>query len=102
MTIAVIFTSRRTTTHETEYAVAAARMEELARAQPGFVDIVSVRDPQTREGVTVSFFSDEESALAWKRHPEHLDVQRAGIDHFYEEYRVWVAEVSREYSFARP
>ena len=101
MTFAVIFASRRTPTHEAEYGLAAARMEELARQQPGFVDIVSVRDPVSREGMTVSFFDDEESARAWKQHPEHLEVQRAGIATLYEEYRIWVAGVSREYSFRR-
>lgn len=101
MTVAVIFTSRRTTTHAREYLVAASRMAELAARQPGFVDYVSVHDPGTREGMTVSFFVDEAAALAWKAHPEHLAVQRAGIEHYYEEYRIWVAEVSREYAFQR-
>ena len=99
MTVAVIFTSRRTRTHEAQYRLAAARMDELARQQPGFIDIVSVRDPVTREGITVSFFDDDGSARAWKQHPEHLEVQRAGIATFYEQYRVWVAEVTRDYAF---
>ena len=97
MTVAVIFTSRRTATHSSEYAAAATRMAELAAQQPGYVDMVTVRDPQTREGMTVSFFVDEAAALAWKQHPEHLEVQRRGVEVFYEEYRIWVAEVSREY-----
>ena len=53
MTVAVIFTSRRTADHDEEYAVMAARMDELVREQPGFISITSVRDPLTREGVTV-------------------------------------------------
>ena len=75
----------------------AARMEALAREQPGFVDMVSVRDPDTRQGITVAYFSDEESVLAWRRHPEHVEAQERGIADFYEEYHVSVAHVDREY-----
>ena len=98
MTVAVIFASRRTADYDDEYAVLAARMDELAREQPGFVDIMGVRDPVTREGVTVSFFVDEAAARAWKQHPEHLEAQRLGRERFYEEYRVWVADVTRSYA----
>ncbi len=97
MTIAVIFTSTRTTSHDAEYEHMAARMEELARRQPGFLDIVSVRDPQSRRGITVAYFIDEASVRAWREHPEHLEAQRRGIQDFYEEYRVSVTLVEREY-----
>lgn len=101
MTVAVIFASRRARSNSHEYADTAARMAELAAQQPGYVDMVSVHDAATGEGMTVSFFVDEASAIAWKEHPEHRAAQRRGIDAFYEEYRIWVAEVSRDYSFAR-
>ena len=99
MTVAVIFSSRRTPAHDDEYAAMAARMDELARQQPGFLEIVSVRDPVTRLGISVSYFADEESARAWKAHPEHREAQRQGAADFYEDYRVTVAEVVREYRF---
>lgn len=101
MTVAVIFTSRRATGHDVEYAATAARMEQLARSQPGFVDIASVRDERSREGITVAYFEDEDSARAWKEHPEHQEAQRRGISDFYEEYRVTVAHVTRSYGSAR-
>ena len=101
MTVAVIFISRRTTTNEAEYGQMAARMDELVRQQPGFVDVTSVRDPATRTGITVATFVDEASARAWKQHPEHLEAQRAGRERFYEEYRVLVSSVEREYAFTR-
>ena len=75
----------------------AERMETLARRQPGFLDMVSVRDPVTRQGITVAYFADEQSVLAWREHPEHLEAQRRGIAEFYEEYHVSVAHVVREY-----
>jgi len=97
MTIAVIFTSRRTPDHDEEYAAMAARMDQLVREQPGFISITSVRDPLTRQGVTVGYFVDEEAVRAWREHPEHAEAQRQGIADFYEEYHVTVASVSREY-----
>ena len=101
MTVAVIFVSRRTAEHGADYARVAARMDELARRQPGFIDIVSVRDPGTGEGISVSYFADEASALSWKAHPEHLEAQRRGIAEFYEAYDVTVAQVVRAYTFDR-
>lgn len=97
MTVAVIFTSRRTIEHEAEYARMAARMDELVREQPGFVSVASVRDPRTREGITVACFTDEAAVRAWRQHPEHALAQRRGIADFYEEYHVTVATVDREY-----
>lgn len=102
MTVAVIFASRRAPSNSREYVATAARMAELAAQQPGYLDMVSVHDAATGEGMTVSFFVDEAAALAWKQHPEHLEAQRRGIEAFYDEYRIWVADVSRDYSFTRP
>lgn len=101
MTVAVIFTSRRTVDHEEEYARMAARMDELVREQPGFISITSVRDPRTREGITVGYFTDEDAVRAWRQHPEHVEAQRRGAADFYEEYYVIVATVKREYG-SRP
>ena len=100
MTVAVVFTSRRTATHDEEYAAMAARMDELVRDQPGFLRMSSVRDPRTREGITVAWFADEESVRAWKSHVEHLEAQRRGVADFYEEYQVTVATVDREYRWS--
>ena len=77
----------------------AHRMETLVRDQPGFIDLVSVRDPVSRQGITVAYFEDEAAVAAWKAHAEHAEAQRRGIDEFYERYDVTVAEVSRQYGF---
>jgi heme-degrading monooxygenase HmoA len=95
--IMVVFVSRRTATHIDEYRVMAERMDELAREQPGFVDLVSVRDADSRQGVTVAYFTDEASVRAWRDHPEHREAQRRGIIDFYEEYDVTVSTISRQY-----
>ncbi len=95
--IAVIFTSTRTHDHDEDYAHWSKRMADLVLEQPGFIDFTSVRDPQTRLGITVAYFTDEESVVKWKANLEHLEAQRLGRSTFYESYSVKVANVYREY-----
>ena len=95
--VAVIFSSTRTHHHNEDYERWSNRMAELVREQAGFLDFVSARDPVTRLGITVAYFVDEESVLAWKVNTEHLEAQRLGRRDFYESYSVKVAKVYREY-----
>jgi heme-degrading monooxygenase HmoA len=92
--IAVIFTSTRTD-GDHGYAVMAASMESLARDQPGFLGIESARDSL---GITVSYWTDQRAAQAWKQVAAHLVAQRLGREVWYQDYRVRVATVEREYS----
>jgi len=90
---AVIFTSLRTE-GDRGYARMAERMEELARAEPGFLGIESARDGL---GITVSYWVDDAAAAAWKQVSEHLVAQQRGRDAWYSDYQVRVATVSRSY-----
>jgi heme-degrading monooxygenase HmoA len=98
--VAVIFTSRRTPDDEAGYAAAATRMEELAARQPGYRGIESARGDDG-VGITISYWTTEDAALAWKGEAEHLAVQATGRDRWYEWYRVRVATVSHEYAYDR-
>jgi heme-degrading monooxygenase HmoA len=91
---AVIFTSTRTD-GDHGYAVMAARMEELAGEQPGYLGIESVREGAS--GITVSYWVDDEAASAWKQVHEHLVAQERGRSTWYADYRVQVATVTRAY-----
>ncbi len=95
--VAVIFTSTRTFEHDEEYSQWAIRMSDLVTTQPGFISEVSARDPETRFGITVSYFKDEESVKKWKAVSEHQEAQKLGKQKFYSEYSVKVATVYREY-----
>jgi uncharacterized protein (DUF952 family)/heme-degrading monooxygenase HmoA len=100
---AVIFTSRRrqdASAATDGYAEMAARMEELARRQPGFRYLLTVRGADG-VGITVATFDSERHAVAWKQHPEHLEAQRLGRERFYEWYRLEVSEVTRSYGWER-
>lgn len=96
--VAVIFTSVHSGVDEAGYASAAARMEQLAAAQSGFLAIESARGADGF-GITVSYWRTEDDARAWKRQGEHLLAQQTGRSVWYERYRVRVATVMREYSY---
>jgi heme-degrading monooxygenase HmoA len=90
---AVIFTSRRTS-GERGYGAMAERMLALARAQPGFLGVESVRAGEGL-GITVSYWRDEGSIARWKRDGEHLVAQARGRKEWYEAYELRVARVER-------
>ena len=71
------------------------RMDALAAEQPGYLGIESARaDPL---GITVSYWVDEAAAAAWKQVAEHLVAQERGRSAWYDDYRVRVATVTRDY-----
>lgn len=92
---AVIFTSTRAAGDD-GYAAMAARMEELARRQPGFLGIESARNPDGT-GITVSYWESLESIAAWKANAAHRQAQQRGKSAWYEAYRVRIARVERTY-----
>lgn len=94
---AVIFTSIQTADVQ-GYARMSERMEELAREQPGSLGVESARDGV---GITVSYWEDEASILAWKRHLEHQAAQQKGRMQWYANYHVRVARVERDYVWER-
>jgi heme-degrading monooxygenase HmoA len=97
--VAVIFTSVRADSDGAGYSVMAERMVELAAQQDGFISVDSVRDPESGVGITVSYWRDDVSAIAWKQVAEHLDAQRIGRERWYGSYEVVVASVDRSYRF---
>ena len=90
---AVIFSSLKTDDAE-GYAETAARMLELAAAQPGFLGVESVR---AGLGITVSYWRDLESISRWKAHAEHREAQRMGKEKWYSTYKTRIALVQRDY-----
>ena len=98
--VAVIFVSERTLDDEAGYADAAMRMASLAASQPGYRGAEDARGAD-RIGITVSYWADEASAIAWRQHPEHAAIREAGRERWYRWYRLHVAEIDRSYSWRR-
>ncbi len=92
---AVIFTSHRTD-GDRGYGAMSDRMVELAAKQPGYLGVESARGADGL-GLTVSYWRDEASILAWKRDTEHQQAQRAGQQTWYADYQVRIAKVERAY-----
>lgn len=90
---AVIFTSLRNP-GDNGYGETAARMEELAALQPGFLGIESARDGL---GITVSYWDSLEAIAAWKRNAEHLVAQKRGRTEWYSGFALRVCKVERAY-----
>jgi heme-degrading monooxygenase HmoA len=90
---AVIFTSLRND-GDNGYGEMAAKMVELASAQPGFLGIESARE---EVGITVSYWSDLRSIEAWKSNAEHQQAQEKGRKEWYSSFRVRITKVEREY-----
>ena len=95
MYYAVIFTSTRTEV-EAGYAEMATKMVELAKAQPGYIGMESVR---SEIGITVSYWESLEAIKNWKANMEHLEAQEKGKTTWYKNYKVRIAKVEREYEF---
>jgi heme-degrading monooxygenase HmoA len=93
--VAVIFTSTRTD-GDHGYAGMAVAMEKLAATQPGYLGIESARDADL--GITISYWADDNAALAWKDVAAHLAAQHRGRQTWYRDYQVRVATVHRAYS----
>jgi len=95
--VAVIFVSQRSGC-EAGYSAAALAMEEEAARQPGYLGMHSVRG-EDGFGITISYWTDEASALAWRDHPGHAAIRELGRARWYDSYEIIVSQVTRAYSW---
>jgi heme-degrading monooxygenase HmoA len=98
---AVIFSSHRREGPDDGYSEMAARMDELARRQPGFVGVESARG-EDGFGITVSYWDSLEAVAAWGRNAEHLLAQKYGREKWYESFTLRVCVVVSLRQFGRP
>ncbi|MFC5270829.1 antibiotic biosynthesis monooxygenase family protein [Adhaeribacter terreus] len=90
---AVIFTSVRTQ-GDNGYDDMAERMVALAAQQPGFLGVESARE---EIGITVSYWESLEAIKNWREHTEHTIARQQGREKWYEDFRVRICKVEREY-----
>lgn len=91
---AVIFRATLATMDE-DYIVTAQKMRELALSRFGCVEFVSAHEGD--QEIAISYWESEEAIVAWREHPEHMEAQERGRDHWYRNYSVKVMEVQRAY-----
>ncbi|HEX7751165.1 MAG TPA: antibiotic biosynthesis monooxygenase [Novosphingobium sp.] len=82
------------------YEADAARMEALARAQPGFLSFKSYAG-EDGEVVAISEWTDEAAARAWGRHAEHVAVQGKGRSDYYQSFTLFACQAPRIHHFER-
>ena len=90
---AVIFTSTKIDADK-GYGAMSERMAALVQQQEGFLGFESAREAL---GITVSYWRDETSILAWKAQLEHQEAQAQGKALWYTRYKIRIAKVEREY-----
>ncbi len=99
--IAVIFEVTVDPEQGTRYLdLAAALRAELDEAD-GFLSIERFQSLTTENKyVSLSFWRDREAAEAWYRRPNHRRAQDEGRRGVFQDYRIRVAEVFRDYDMA--
>jgi heme-degrading monooxygenase HmoA len=101
MTIVTVFRSRLRAGVEDAYEPVSIAMSRIASSMDGFVDQKSYVAPDG-ERVTIVRFRDEESQLAWRRHPEHVAAQKRGRAELYSWYDISVGEERHGHVFESP
>jgi heme-degrading monooxygenase HmoA len=95
----VVFRNRkRPDLDQAAYEADAARMEALAREQPGFLSFKSYT-ADDGEVIALSEWESEDAARDWGRHAEHLAVQGEGRRSYYESYTLFACDDPRVHRF---
>ncbi len=94
---AVIFTSKKSQ-KDLGYSKMAKELKEILSGFDGFLGAESLRRDDGF-GVTISYWDSLESIKRWKNNPKHLEAQEKGKKIWYQEYKIRIAKVKREYGF---
>jgi heme-degrading monooxygenase HmoA len=86
--------------YDAGYEARAEEMLRLAQAMPGFVEFKSFTAPDG-ERVSIIQFESAETQQAWARDAAHRAAQAEGRDVFYDEYRIVIAEITRDHTWTR-
>lgn len=80
------------------YEAEAVRMEELARAQPGFISFKSYT-AEDGEVIALSEWRDEAAARDWGREAEHRAAQQRARSAYYADYTLFTCADPRIHRF---
>ena len=96
--IAVIFEVWPRPEHKKEYLDIAAELKPILEAIDGFISVERF-ESLTEKGkiLSLSFFRDEAAVAAWRNVAEHRKSQGKGRAKIFENYRLRIAGVIRDY-----
>ncbi len=96
--IAVIFEVVPKEGQRDAYLAAAASLRDRLAAIDGFLSIERFESlSQPGKLLSLSFWRDEEAVKQWRNLEQHRQVQQAGRQRIFEDYRLRVAAVIRDY-----
>lgn len=96
--IAVVFEARLSDEQKQAYLDIAAQLRPLLDSIDGFLSIERFESLSVPGKVlSLSFWRDEQAVETWRRHSEHRDAQGRGRGGIFEDYRLRVAGVIRDY-----
>ncbi|GLO79889.1 antibiotic biosynthesis monooxygenase family protein [Sulfitobacter pontiacus] len=96
--IAVIFEVKPASGRKDEYLDIAAEMRPMLDKIEGFISVErfqSLTDP--RKILSLSFFKDEEAIARWRTLSAHRGAQAKGRNGVFDDYRLRIAKVIRDY-----
>lgn len=96
--IAVIFEVQPADGRKQDYLDIAAQMRPMVEEVAGFISVErfqSLTDPA--KILSLSFFEDEAALQRWRTLAAHRAAQSAGRDGIFEDYRLRIAHVIRDY-----
>ncbi len=99
MMVAVIFEANSYLDKQARYLEIASELRPLLERIDGFIAIErfqSLLEPG--KILSLSWWRDEESVLAWKKNVFHQEAQAEGRESIFSYYRIRVAHVFRDYS----
>jgi heme-degrading monooxygenase HmoA len=96
--IAVIFEVEPSADGFETYLEHAARLKPLLAEVDGFISIERFQSMvNPKKLVSLSVWRDEDAVRAWREHAEHRNTQRVGREGVFDDYRLRVATVVRDY-----
>ena len=99
--IAVIFQVKPKDGRAGDYFDLAGQLKPEVEAIDGFISVErfeSVNEPG--KFVSLSFWRDEAAVEAWRAQANHMLAQARGKDEIFEDFRISVADVMRDYTMA--
>lgn len=96
--IAVIFEVIPAEGQRERYLDIAARLRPQLEAIDGFISVERFQSlAQPAKLLSLSYWRDEDAVRRWREVEQHRGAQRAGRDGVFEDYRLRVAQVVRDY-----
>jgi heme-degrading monooxygenase HmoA len=96
--IAVIFEVVPHPEHRQTYLDIASALKPKLEAMDGFISIERFQSLTTPEKVlSLSFWRDDEAVAEWRRVEEHRSAQALGRNKLFQDYRLRIAAVFRDY-----